>query len=297
MFFPIYRSCVGVLFFAASIVSAQDKPQEHLPKPAPTPTPTLESIIERVRPSIVQIVVNIEFRIQEKPDKIPAHVNGSGFIVDSAGHIATAGHVVNAALIHEFFKKLVASSGQNLIDDTFRITTIEIKLPAPSGLSSNGNLFYDYTDALSGTVLAQDDTIDVAVLLCNRNPLTLPSGATNNGRPVRPLAEVPNIQTNPPHDGDMISVSGFPLDIPVLVTNTGWIASVFYMDERKKFLYLGDISVNQGNSGGPAYSDVDGRIIGVVTAYRNAPEGGNSRLAVIVPIQGVLDLLKTVKTN
>jgi S1-C subfamily serine protease len=95
----------------------------------------------------------------------------------------------------------------------------------------------------------------------------------------------------------MISVSGFPLDIPVLVTNTGWVASAFYIDERRRSLYLADISINHGNSGGPAYNDVDGRVIGVVTDYRTAPEGDNSRLAVIVPIQRVLELLTTVKAN
>ena len=42
--------------------------------------------------------------------------------------------------------------------------------------------------------------------------------------------------------------------------------------------------------------DVDGRVIGVVTEFRPAPEG-NSHLTVIVPIQRVLDLLTAVKAN
>jgi S1-C subfamily serine protease len=90
----------------------------------------------------------------------------------------------------------------------------------------------------------------------------------------------------------MISVSGFPLEIPVLVTTTGWLATRLFIDEKQRFLYLADVQVNHGNSGGPAYRDSDGAVIGLVVEYRPAPEG-NSRLTVIVPIRRVLDLLKS----
>ena len=276
---------------------AQKKSKAHLAPSNSIPPATLESIIESVRPPIVQIVVNFEYRTQERTDPLPGSSSGTGFIVDGAGHIATAGHVVSLEMLRLLLKQQFASTNQHLIEGIIRIKRIQVIFPVPSVESdSNGNKIYGNNDASNATVLAEDDAIDVAVLACDRNPLTLSSGFIFNGKPLRPLAQVPKLQTTPPHDGDMISVSGFPLNIPVLVTNTGWIASAFFMDERGRSLYLGDISVNHGNSGGPAYNDADGSIIGCVTEYRPAPEG-NSRLTVIVPIQRILDLLATVKAN
>ena len=115
--------------------------------------------------------------------------------------------------------------------------------------------------------------------------------------PIRPLAQVAKLQTAPSHEGDMISVSGFPLSIPVLVTTTGFIASSFYKDKRERAVYLADLSVNQGNSGAPAYNDTDGSVIGCVTDSIATAEGANSGLVDIVPVQRILDLLSQAKAD
>jgi hypothetical protein len=261
----------------------------------PAPAATLPSIIERVRPSIVRIIANSEFHVQGIATTLSGSESGTGFIVDSNGHIATAAHVVSPQAILGHLTQLYASRNQRIVTGSVRISRTEIYLPAPSG-KINTNTFYDVNDIITASVIAEDDSVDVAVLVGARNPLTLSSGVVIGGKPLRPPAQVPRLQTTPPHDGDMILVSGFPLNIPVLVTNTGWIATAFFIDERQRSLYLGDIQVNHGNSGGPAYSASDGGIIGCVTEYRPAPEG-NSRLTVIVPVQRILDLLSTVKPN
>jgi S1-C subfamily serine protease len=300
---PARRACVvGLLLLTAGCAVGQSQTQQPASPPPPIQPPSLESIIERVRPSIVRVVVTYEFRVKEHPEMLFGGVqSGTGFIFDSDGHIATAGHVVSLAILRGYLEQSLANAkeSQHLTDDSVRITRIQVLLPVPSGTTSIGTL-YDVNRSLNASVLAEDDAIDVAVLAGDANPLALaPTVAIVGGTgsfQTMGTPKVARLQTTPPHDGDMISVSGFPLNIPVLVTNTGFIATAFFIDERGRSLYLGDISVNHGNSGGPAYSDKDGSVIGCVTEYRPAPEG-NSRLTVIVPIQRVLDLLTRVKQN
>lgn len=281
---------VAILLTTATISTEAGAQQKSA---APRSAGSLSSIIERVRPSIVRILVMVDYRVQESTDTFKATASGTGFIVDTAGHIATAGHVVSLPAITRDLRGMLAGKNQHLIESAVHRTEIQVRLPARSiQKDANGNTFYNVNDILDARVVADDDTVDIAVLACDRNPLTLPGSVILRGKPLRAPARVPILQTHPPDDGNMISVSGFPLDIPVLVTNTGWIASGFFKDERGRALYLGDISVNHCNSGGPVYNDSDGTIIGVVTEYRPAPEG-NSRLTVIVPIQRVLDLLVT----
>lgn len=71
-----------------------------------------------------------------------------------------------------------------------------------------------------------------------------------------------------------------------------------------KDLYLADLRVNHGNSGGPVYSARSGAVIGVCVAFeladiesRNLPEAGsllkyNAGISVIVPALYVSNLLK-----
>src|SRR5579864_4410818 len=126
----MHYAVVGLVLLAISpIASARHKAQQRPPISAPIPLATLESIIERVRPSIVGIVVNYEYRIQERTDMFSASESGTGFIVDSAGHIATAGHVVSLVILSQMLKETLTRANLHLIDNTVRRTSIEIRLP------------------------------------------------------------------------------------------------------------------------------------------------------------------------
>ncbi|MGI8958465.1 MAG: S1 family peptidase [Bryobacteraceae bacterium] len=154
---------------------------------------------------------------------------------------------------------------------------------------TRGSVYGNFVD-LDASVVDEDDNADVAVLSVGENVLR-PNAFRGEFNGIGPLPKLPRFHLGSPREGEMISVSGFPLSIPVIVTTTGWLATRLFIDERQRFLYLGDVQVNHGNSGGPAYLDSDGAVIGLVVQYRPAPEG-NSRLTVIVPIRCAFDLLK-----
>jgi S1-C subfamily serine protease len=280
------KSCVIFIAVTCSFLSAQQPKQNTISNREGS----LPDIIDSVRPSIAKISVSYTFKSNEQPDQEGSYVSGgTGFVLDSQGHIATAGHVVSLDEALKTATQMLLKQGMHINQSTFVLKEIGLSFPAPS--SEN---VYNVTDSFAARVLVEDDQIDLAVLICEHNPVGFPSGGWINGKPVREAAKVPKVQLLPPRDGDMISVSGFPLGIPVLVTNTGWIASSLYRDEKHRSVYLGSLLANHGDSGGPAYVDSDGSIIGVVTEYRPAPEG-NSGLAVIIPMKRVFDLLATVK--
>jgi len=63
------------------------------------------------------------------------------------------------------------------------------------------------------------------------------------------------------------------------------------------YVYLANMHVNHGQSGGPVFNDGDGRVIGFVDAFLNATEGGNASETVIVPMREVLRLIQSPPQN
>jgi S1-C subfamily serine protease len=287
------KSSIVIFVLSCSFLAAQQEPNHQKPS---TLEHSLPDIIDSVRPSIAKVRVSFTFKSDEHPDQEGSYISqGTGFILDSQGHIATAGHVVSSDKALKSATQILLAQGIHITPSTFVLKEISLSFPAPSSENESTHWsIYDVNDRFIAKVLAEDDKIDLAVLMCDQNPVGLPSGAWIGGKPMREAAKVPKLQLATPRDGDMISVSGFPLGIPVLVTNTGWIASSLYRDESNRSVYLGSLLANHGDSGGPAYVDSDGSIIGIVTEYRPAPEG-NSGLAVIIPVKRAFDLLATAK--
>jgi S1-C subfamily serine protease len=230
--------------------------------------------IELVRPCVVQIIRTLP------PGTPGQHIIrlGSGFLV-SHNHIITARHVIN--------------------QPNMPAEQLMIALPLPDSERMRGS----FTDARA-IIIDQDEANDLALLE------VMPSGPSSiiDGKVVKVGTGVASLDPARPIDGTQIAVSGYPLRNFILITNVGWLASAWSLDESHsgRDRYIADMRVNGGNSGGPVYEVETGKVLGVCIAYQPAPlmSGGqplltpdnrdlsyNSGLSVIVPARYVIDLM------
>jgi S1-C subfamily serine protease len=266
-------------------------------------SPSLPDAIDRVRPGVVQITHTISGIGWEGVRELGGHGAvfsapiGTGFIASPDGlHVVTAGHVL----------------------DNIR----NLETAAPDGEHRVGaGLAYPNTEQMRGTfrvipydLVSRHIRHDLALLRLRQHP------AEQAGivRPDLGQGPIPvpfghaEFATERPRDGDPVAVSGYPLAQPVMITNAGTLASAWAVDidkppEREgppKFegrdiadAYLLDTTVNNGNSGGPAYRAGDGRVIGVCVSSllgrgeeKDAP-AYNAGIARIVPSKYVLEML------
>jgi S1-C subfamily serine protease len=261
---------------------------------------TLTEAVEAISDSIVHVDETYSFQIQGEPSPRISNSSGTGFIVDSQGDIATANHVVDPPRIQADLERQLAGAQQTLVPGSFRVLNLSVSVQVPNQeQDDHGNTIYNVRRGTFATLLRQDSRLDIAILSCRDNLITASPGLILNGERMDPALTLPVFQEESPRSGDQVAVTGFPwikasattnLPIPGLTTNTGTVANAsFVLDDR--FVYLADMHVNSGDSGGPVYNNPDGRIIGFVDAYLNATEGGNSGLTVIVPIRQVLMVL------
>jgi S1-C subfamily serine protease len=107
------------------------------------------------------------------------------------------------------------------------------------------------------------------------------------------------LESGRPIDGTEIAISGYPLGEPTFVTTRGTIASAWTTgpsSDRFVEWYLGDITANPGNSGGPVYRVTDARVVGVCKAGKLTPISGGegsqtAGLTIIVPAIHVAELM------
>ena len=166
-------------------------------------------------------------------------------------------------------------------------------------------------------VVARDPRHDAAVLQLEPNPFTQdrPRGRVDmegGGFTVSAMVGHVTPAANPPRDGERIAVSGYPMSSPTLLTTSGNIATATATDLQEvrdpatgwtlpdlSDVYIADVAVNPGNSGGPVYFVETGEVLGVCVAFRVAHAEAdpgqvfayNSGLAVVVPIGHALALL------
>jgi S1-C subfamily serine protease len=250
---------------------------------------SLPDAIDVARPSVVQICI--------ADNQMKTMVAGTGFIVDQGGYVLTAGHVTRGA--NEIIKTNQIADGR-----------IVIGLSQPSTATMRANFTF-----VGCEVVEEDLRHDLALVRMNPNPFEggVSSGLVINGSEVPLLFDVATRSSDQLRDGTPIAVSGYPLSELVLITTSGALASAWGFEIARvpipgapagfsipdvRNSYLADISVNPGNSGGPAYRISDGAVIGVCVAFRNVPlkiANGpvlvngeplqyNSGLSVIVPI-------------
>jgi len=253
----------------------------------------LPDAIDFVRPSIVQ--VGALTAGEHRPT-----VLGTGFLIHAHGYAVTARHVTRAA------QRLGAS------------TQIVVSLAMPNmdvgGVQLRGNFKVERCE-----LVEEDPRHDLALVKLHRNPVAA-GGSTGmhvgeGSVAIGAMSGVAEADMTRPRDGEPVAVSGYPLANPVLITTSGAIASAWATDiadvhppgTPEGFVmpdirdsYIADVAVNPGNSGGPAYTVRDGRVLGVCVAFQTAEARigeaedlfrYNSGLCIIVPIQYGLALL------
>ena len=252
---------------------------------------TATEAIRKIRPSVVQIRWQLwnltdeaKKRWKEKREKDASQMEegaaGTGFIVNTDGYIITALHVINDALI--LFKQFPAAE-QNML----------VAMPTSPPGRDDGV----FTWQSRGFELVETDREHDLALLKVRD-LEGWMGTRFQGRDFVLRPEAVHIASRV-SEGEQIAVSGYPFasELPQLMTNVGWLATDLMRPDvlipgkpgtYRDYLYLGDVRVNPGNSGGPVYRVRDGAVLGVVISNLL----GHTNLAGIVPMRPVTALLE-----
>ncbi len=277
---------------------------------------TLSDAIEKIKP----IVVQVSFMASDLSPEMEAivhkpfinYVLGTGFFINDEGYAITAKHVIDGA---------VKLSGQIQAGSTH----IGIGLALPNAENMRGNF-----RVVDFEMIDVDARHDIALLRLKTNPFKgeVRSGFVINNKELPLLFGVPVLNLNRPKDGTSIAISGYPLNEPVLVTNSGalatcWGTSIIEVPVPGapaditmpdiSDIYLADIEVNPGNSGAPIYDIENSTVIGLCTASKLAPvidQNDNSvttldgktlyyssGLTLIVPTKYIANLLNLHKIN
>jgi S1-C subfamily serine protease len=270
----------------------------------------MTAAVNKIRPSVVQIMFTLDYKFVNPAIRhtTETHPAGSGFLADTT-HVITARHVIED--IEGVPAKLTGLPlGPNGPIDAQSIRTQLLVGFAIQQLADKQQnwVIGSFVD-VPAKVFKRGDRADVAILELEPNTLAH-LGSTKpismNGTAIGPIKPmVPKFANDLADEGEMIAASGFPLNIPSLVTNVGWLGSKFALEGEQR-LQIGSVLINPGNSGGPVYRVRDGVIIGIAKGYWNAPgdvqvlfgniraQGQaalNSGLSEIVPIQEALNLL------
>lgn len=224
-------------------------------------------------------------------------VVGTGFFVDSQGYVLTAAHVINKS-----------RDGQIAL----HATVVSFKVAVLLDDSSTSSVHFSQSFTVTGaTVVDIDDVHDVALLKAS----SIQTPVVMDGHPVQARFRTAMLDSRLPPEGQPLLVSGYPLNIPTLVTQNGMVASESYSyvqvpgarQETVDSILL-DSKINPGNSGGPVYDSTSGSVVGICDAYNLAPLGTNEHskveiapgeyltqnagIAIVVPIEYAIALLR-----
>ena len=249
--------------------------------------------IAQAKPYCVQVSFFASQFSAEKPKELRrpfiSQIVGTGFFVNSNGYVATANHVAEAV------KDLTAET----MFAEQRGGMIGLALPNTDWSRAN-------FVTLPYEIVYVDEEQDLALLKPAANPFeenVAPRISIGGNEVKLEVASAP-LNSERPEDGVELAISGYPLSEPVLVTSGGWLASAWAMssvEPPSHDVYLADVDVNPGNSGGPVYLVQDASVIGVCVAHKTAPVRGSeegreqlfygSGLTVVVPTSALCELL------
>jgi serine protease Do len=244
-----------------------------LPGQTPEPTPpspvslnefssSLETLVGRVRPSVVQIYSTGYATSEESGDSTTAsllskqHSTGSGIVLTEDGYIVTNAHVVKGA------------------------RRIQVRLPSASEAAGRNVTMQPEGKLIDAKLVGLDRDIDIAVVKIDRKGLSfLPFGDSNRI-----------------HQGELVMAFGSPLGLESSVS-MGVVSSVaraLHPDDMMVYIQT-DAPINPGNSGGPLV-DIEGRVVGLNT-FIFTQSGGSEGIGFAVPSHTVRSVYDQIRSD
>jgi serine protease Do len=207
----------------------------------------LETLVNRVRPSIVQIY-STGYATNEESDATTAsllskqHSTGSGVIMGADGYIVTNAHVVKGA------------------------RRIQVRLPTPSEAAGRNVTMQPEGKLIEAKLVGLDRDIDLAVVKIDKT-----------GLPPLQFGD-----SNRIHQGELVMAFGSPLGLESSVS-MGVVSSTaraLHPDDMMVYIQT-DAPINPGNSGGPLVDSL-GHVIGINT-FILTQSGGSEGLGFAIP--------------
>ena len=278
------------------------------------------SFVESVSTATVRVRASISYQIRKQASATnlspqiedrTVQSGGSGFVLDKKWNIVTANHVIDAKALESRIEEREAKVGSTVIPGSVAVTSIQVIFQLPNVDDSGSSKTYNVGSAHNANVLKQDRVNDVAILSspellwkqeaeckafgdCDHVVI---SQLITKGKATPVVARWVQYRIDQPLKGDEISVLGFPAilgheeGVPTATLNYGRISVPMYVDHDDRTVYLAELRVNEGDSGGPAFEDSDGNVIGLVAEYIKTPNGSNSGQTIIIPIKYILLLV------
>jgi serine protease Do len=237
--------CMG---FAAPVQAQTPKPNR-VPDALHQMNDSVEALVQRVSPSVVQIVVS-GYSSTEDTDQGQMSVVigrertiGSGVIVDPEGYIVTNAHVVKGA------------------------EKIEVIVPEPSAVEGMSDaVLASHEQTFDARIIGVARQLDLAVIKIEAHKLP----ALGIHKSVLPK------------QGELVFAFGSPEGLRNSVTMGVVSAVARQPDPDSPLVYVQtDTPINPGNSGGPLV-DADGELVGINT-FILSRSGGNQGLGFAIP--------------
>jgi serine protease Do len=185
----------------------------------------LQSLVERARPAVAQILVS-GYAATGEGSLARQRGGGSGVVVDPDGYVITNLHVIEGA------------------------KRIEVIIPPAVNPPGGGkSILKGAGRSLGAVVVGVDQETDLAVLL-----------VPEKGLPALPFGDSETLKP-----GQFVVALGSPMGLEGSVTVGVVSAQARQLEAESPMIYVQtDASINPGNSGGPLL-DLDGRVMGINT--------------------------------
>ena len=245
----IVESLIVAAMLFASGAAAQTPQSARVPDALHELNDSVEAVVQRVSPSVVQIVVSGYSSTQDAEQGQMSVVIGrqrmigSGVIVDPEGYIVTNAHVLKGA------------------------ERIEVIVPAaPAAQNAPDTLQANREQTFEARIVGVARQLDLAVIKIEAHKL-----------PAIPLRN-----SVLPRQGEMVFAFGSPEGLRNSVTMGVVSAVARQPDPDSPLVYVQtDTPINPGNSGGPLV-DADGELVGINTFILSS-SGGNQGLGFAIP--------------
>jgi serine protease Do len=241
-------ACAAIFFLSTALLAFSTRAQERSDDTLRKLNESVDTLIKKVSPSVVQILVTGYGPVEAGERGNTAVVIGrqraigSGFVIDPSGYIVTNAHVVAGA------------------------QHVQVVLPQSSSDGSLQAILAARTDIVPARIVGVAREVDLALLKIDSTKLA-----------ALPMAAYRNIR-----QGEVVLAFGSPEGLRNTVT-LGVVSSVARQtDPDSPMVYVQtDAPINPGNSGGPLVN-VNGEVIGVNT-FILSQSGGNEGLGFAIP--------------